>query len=124
MKIRILGSALRDLERLSRMSGLQPGKCLTSREIPRIHFRMTKILTLRLDPELLGKAEARAARLGLDRAKYVRSLIEEDVADAPAAAHRKFASEDLAGMYEGPGIVATNDSIRQRLRKSSAGSRA
>ena len=27
---------------------------------------MTKVLTLRLDPELLGKAEARAARLGLD----------------------------------------------------------
>ena len=85
---------------------------------------MTQILTLRLDPDLLGKAEARAARLGLDRAKYVRSLIEEDLAGAPAATHRKFASEDLVGMYEGPGIAATNESVRQRLRKSSAGPRA
>jgi predicted DNA-binding protein len=84
---------------------------------------MTKVLTLRLDPELLGKAEARAARLGLDRAKYVRSLIEEDLAGEPAAALRKFASEDLAGMYEGPGTAATNDSVRKRLRQSSAGQR-
>jgi len=82
---------------------------------------MTKVLTLRLDPDLLGKAEARAARLGLDRAKYVRSLIEEDLAGASPAAHRKFVSEDLVGMYEGSGTAATNDSVRERLRTSSSG---
>lgn len=97
---------------------------LTSRVGSRIHLRMTKILTLRLDQELLGKAEARAARLGLDRAKYVRSLIEEDLAGNPVAPPRKFASEDLAGVYEGPGTVATNASVRERLRKSSTGQRA
>ena len=95
--------------------------CLTHWETPCNHGCMTKILTLRLDPDLLGKAEARATRLGLDRAKYVRSLIEEDLAGEPDTALRKFASEDLAGLYEGPGIAATNDSVRGRLRKSSAG---
>ena len=84
---------------------------------------MTKILTLRLDQELLGKAKARAARLGLDRAKYVRSLIEEDLAGDRVAAPRKFASEDLVGVYEGPGTAATNASVRERLRKSSTGQR-
>lgn len=82
---------------------------------------MTKVLTLRLDPELLGKAEARAARLGLDRAKYVRSLIEEDLAAGDAETPHKFASEDLAGMYEGPGIAATNTVVREQLRRNITG---
>jgi hypothetical protein len=38
-------------------------------QIPKgIHFRMTKVLTVRIDPVLLQQAEARAARLGVDRA--------------------------------------------------------
>jgi len=78
---------------------------------------MTKVLTVRIDADLLGKAEARAARLGLDRAKYVRSLIEEDLADANDMSPYKFASEDLAGMYEGSGRAATNAASRRRLRK-------
>jgi hypothetical protein len=80
---------------------------------------MTKVLTLRLDPDLLGKAEARAARLGLDRAKYVRTLIEEDLARGEER-RRKFASEDLAGMYEGSGNAATNARARESLRKRAA----
>jgi len=76
---------------------------------------MTKVLTLRLDAKLLGKAEARALQLGLDRAKYVRSLIEEDVAAPDPSAH-KFASEDLVGMYEGEGLAADNQAARLRLR--------
>ena len=68
-----------------------------------------------MDPDLLGKAEARAVHLGLDRAKYVRLLIEEDLKASPAAP-RKFVSEDLVGMYEGPGITADNATVRERLR--------
>ena len=78
---------------------------------------MTKVLTIRLDQELLSKAEARAARLGLDRAKYVRSLIEEDVGRDDSAGTGSFASEDLAGLYEGTELPATNESVRQRLRE-------
>jgi hypothetical protein len=81
---------------------------------------MTKVLTIRLDPDLLGKAEARAARMGLDRAKYVRSLIEEDLAGAEKTTSRKFASEDLAGIYEGSGKAATNATTRDRLKQRAA----
>lgn len=82
---------------------------------------MTKVLTLRMDAELLGKAEARAARLGLDRAKYVRALIEEDLAEGTPETPHKFASEDLAGMYKGLGQAASNAVVRERLRLNLAG---
>ena len=78
---------------------------------------MTKVLTVRLDQELLGRAEARAAQLGLDRAKYVRALIEEDLSRGAETATRIFASEDLAGLYEGTGESATNEAVRRRLRE-------
>lgn len=81
---------------------------------------MTKVLTVRLEPDLLNKAEARAARLGLDRAKYVRALIEDDLARGSGQSPRKFASEDLAGMYEGSGYPATNASARENLRRRAA----
>jgi len=74
-----------------------------------------------MDAELLGKAEARAARLGLDRAKYVRTLIEEDLAEGDTETPRKFASEDLAGMYEGPGRAVSNAIVRECLRRKITG---
>lgn len=84
---------------------------------------MSEILTVRLDPALLKRAEARAARLGLDRAKYVRALIEEDLAEnSGQKAGAGFVSEDLAGIYEGSGKAATNREARKRLRSRSAGS--
>ena len=78
---------------------------------------MTKVLTLRIDPVLLEKAEARAARLGVDRAQYVRSLIEEDVAEGSGKPVSRFASSDLAGLYEGSGKAVTNQEVRNRLRR-------
>jgi hypothetical protein len=59
---------------------------------------MTNVLTVRVPPELMAKADARAAQLGLDRGKYVRSLLEQDLADS--AQERKpwrFASESFIG---------------------------
>jgi hypothetical protein len=81
---------------------------------------MTKILTVRMPAELHQKAEARALRLGLDRAKYVRSLIEGDVSEAARNAKSPFASEDLVGLYEIGAESATNASVRQRLRARAA----
>lgn len=60
---------------------------------------MTGILTVRIAPELLAKADARAAHLGLERARYVRSPIERDVEDEGPATRRQFASEDLVGRF-------------------------
>jgi len=82
-----------------------------------IRFRMTKVLTLRLEPDLLARAEARAARLGVDRTKYVRSLIEEDLASGGKKTGSGFASSDLAGMYEGSGNAATIQETRARMRR-------
>ncbi|MGH9252975.1 MAG: hypothetical protein ACRD3C_00230 [Vicinamibacterales bacterium] len=59
---------------------------------------MTQVLTVRVPPELMAKADARAAQLGLDRGKYVRTLIEQDVViGAKEARKRRFASEDFIG---------------------------
>ena len=57
---------------------------------------MTRVLTVRIQPELLAKVEARAAQLGLDRGKYVRDLIEQDVQQVRSTP-RQFASEDFVG---------------------------
>lgn len=82
---------------------------------------MTKVLTIRIPPDLLSKAEARAAHLGLDRAKYVRSLIEEDLAEGDRKPRHKFASEDLIGSCESPylppGTSATNSRVREVMRR-------
>jgi hypothetical protein len=78
---------------------------------------MTDILTVRVPPDLMAKADARAARLGLDRAKYVRALIEQDVADADRDTRsRRFASEDFIGsvpLGRGP---YTNERVRAIVR--------
>jgi hypothetical protein len=59
---------------------------------------MTRILTVRVPPALVAKADARAAELGLDRGKYVRSLIEQDVSsERRGRRKRRFASEDFIG---------------------------
>lgn len=83
---------------------------------------MTKVLTVRIPPSLLARAEAKAAALGLDRAKYVRSLIEGDLASGPENRGRGFVSEDLVGIYTAPEPAqsATNASVRERLKRRTA----
>ena len=81
---------------------------------------MTKVLTIRIPPALLSQAEARAARLGIDRAKYVRGLIEEDLAKKEPGKKHKFASEDLIGSCPSilpKGLAATNAVVREVMRQ-------
>ena len=87
---------------------------------------MTEVLTVRIPPALLCKAEARAAQLGLDRAKYVRSLIEEDLAGAKSGKKHKFASEDLIGSYvsPAPSDSATNARVREVMKQRQMDKRA
>jgi hypothetical protein len=79
---------------------------------------MTSILTVRLAPDLKAKAERRAAELGLDRGKYVRSLIEQDLeAAAGPPKARTFASADFIGsvpLGEGPYV---NRRVRAIVRR-------
>lgn len=98
---------------------------LTGRQQRAIKCPMTGVLTVRLSEDLLEKAEAKAARMGMDGRRYVRTLIEEDLADStkkPEPTAWKFASEDLAEMYETSGLPATNTALKERLRKSVCGS--
>ena len=80
---------------------------------------MTRVLTVRIEPNLLAKAEARAARLGLDRAQYVRGLIERDLVSSNGQTHGHFASEDLVGAFRLGGQAATNKRVRAKLRARS-----
>ena len=77
---------------------------------------MTEVLTIRIAPHLLAQAEAKAARLGLDRAKYVRSLIERDLAEKEPRKKHKFASEDLLGSMSIGGGPYTNQRVREMMR--------
>ena len=55
-------------------------------------------------------------RLGVDRAKYVRGLIEQDLSEETKQPKRKFGSEDLIGsvvLGEGP---YTNRRVRELMR--------
>ena len=77
---------------------------------------MTQILTVRVSPALVAKADARAAELGLDRGKYVRSLIEQDLDTARHPRKRRFASEPFIGsvpLARGP---YTNRRVRAIIR--------
>lgn len=83
---------------------------------------MTQVLTVRIPPELLAKAESRAAQLGLDRGKYVRELIAQDLAQARGTS-RTFASEDFIGSVSlglGP---YTNRRVRDAVRRRLAARR-
>jgi hypothetical protein len=79
---------------------------------------MTQVLTLRVPPELAAKADERAAELGLDRGKYLRNLIEQDLnASRSRRGKRKFASEDFIGsvpLRKGP---YTNRAVRAVVRE-------
>jgi hypothetical protein len=77
---------------------------------------MTQVLTLRIEPELLAKAESRAAQLGLGRGKYVRDLIEQDVA-LGAGKRAKFGSEDFIGSVALGAGPYTNQRVRETVRK-------
>lgn len=78
---------------------------------------MTEVLTVRIPPDLLAKAAARAAELGVDRGKYVRGLIEQDVTTtAGKRRKRTFASEAFIGsapLGRGP---YTNRRVRTLVR--------
>lgn len=84
---------------------------------------MSQVLTVRIDPELLSRAEARAARLGLDRAGYVRGLIQQDLERPEATVRGRFASEDLVGAFRLGGAAATNPRVREQLRQRSRAQR-
>lgn len=84
---------------------------------------MTRPFSLRARPSLLAAIDARAARLGQDRTKYILSLVEQDLTEDKKPRPHKFASYDLIGSVStgiGFGDNATiRKIIRQRLKERS-----
>ncbi len=84
---------------------------------------MTQALTVRVQLALLAKADSRATQLGLNRGKYLRDLIEHDVAAAAGKTPRTFASKDFIGsvpLGQGP---YTNGRARAAVRSWLLGKR-
>ena len=79
---------------------------------------MSEVLTVEMDSALLNRAEERAARLGLEPAGYVQSLIRRDL-ETPVPPHR-FASEDLVGAFRLGGTSATNSRTQENLRRTAS----
>lgn len=82
---------------------------------------MTRPFSLRARPSLLAAIDARAARSGQNRTKYILTLVEQDLtAEKPARRH-KFASRDLIGAFSTGTGPATNENTRrliaQRLKE-------
>ena len=78
---------------------------------------MSRVLTIRIASGLIARAEARAARLGMGRAGYVRNLIEHDLKASNTCPRGQFASEDLVGSFRLGGKPATNQVTRSALQR-------
>jgi hypothetical protein len=77
---------------------------------------MTKPLSLRVRPSLIAAMDARAAKLGQDRTKYILSLVERDLTDDQASRRRRFASEDLIGSMR-TGVKSGDNATVLRLAR-------
>jgi hypothetical protein len=82
---------------------------------------MTRPFSLRARPSLLAAIDARAARTGQNRTKYILSVVERDLAEEEKPGKHKFASHDLIGAFSTGTGPATNENTRrliaQRLKE-------
>ena len=76
---------------------------------------------MRARPSLIAAMDARAARLGQDRTKYILTLVERDLIEDKKPRKHKFASHDLIGCVSIGNGPATNENtrriIQQRLKE-------
>jgi len=78
---------------------------------------MTKPFSVRARPSLIAAMDARAARLGQDRSKYVLTLVERDLATEGKTRRHKFASFDLIGAFSTGTGPATNENSRRIIAR-------
>lgn len=82
---------------------------------------MTRPFSLRARPSLIAAIDARAARLGQDRTKYILTLVERDLSEEKKPRRHKFASYNLIGAFSTGTGPATNENTRriiaQRLKE-------
>lgn len=78
---------------------------------------MTRPFSVRARPSLIAAIDARAARLGQDRSKYILTLVERDLTEAPKTRKHKFASYDLIGAFSTGTGPATNENTRRTIQQ-------
>jgi hypothetical protein len=78
---------------------------------------MTKIFSVRARPSVIAAIDARAAKLGQDRSKYMLSLVRQDLAEDQAPRRHRFASEDLIGSIRTGLEIGDNATIRKIARQ-------
>jgi hypothetical protein len=77
---------------------------------------MTKPFSMRARPSILAAIDARAAKLGQDRTKYILSLVRRDLIEDQAPRAHQFASEDLIGSMR-TGLKTGNNAAIRRLAR-------
>jgi hypothetical protein len=82
-----------------------------------IQLRMTKPISLRARPSVIAAIDARAAKLGQDRTKYILTLVERDLKEEPPPRRHKFASHDLIGAFSTGMKSGDNATIRKIARQ-------
>jgi hypothetical protein len=77
---------------------------------------MTRPFSLRARPSVIAAIDARAAKLGQDRTKYILTLVERDLSEKKSPSRRRFASEDLLGSIK-TGIKSGDNATVRRLAR-------
>jgi hypothetical protein len=78
---------------------------------------MTRPFSLRARPSLIAAIDARAARTGQNRTKYILSVVERDLAEAEKPNKHKFASHDLMGSVRSGIGLGDNATIRKVIQQ-------
>ncbi len=80
--------------------------------------RMTKPFSLRARPSEIADIDARAAKLGQNRTKYILSLVRRDLTEDRAPRGHRFASDDLIGSMRTGTRNGNNATIRRLARRA------
>ncbi|MBI3851526.1 MAG: hypothetical protein HY298_14805 [Verrucomicrobia bacterium] len=78
---------------------------------------MTKPISLRARPSVIAAIDARAAKLGQDRTKYILTLVERDLSEEASPRQHKFVSHDLIGSVRLNTGPATNRNTRRVISR-------
>ncbi len=78
---------------------------------------MTKLLSVRVKPELFTAIEERSGEVGRNRSQYILGLIQRDLEEAASRRKRQFASDDLIGSIRSGIPTGDNATVREVMRK-------
>jgi hypothetical protein len=78
---------------------------------------MTKPFSVRARPAVIADIDARAAKLGQNRTKYILSLVRRDLIEDKVSRSHQFASEDLIGSMRTGLKTGNNAAVRHQARR-------